>query len=67
MLQIADVIKEDLWPNPLSYFNTVIYHSFVVSPYFLFKLRNFKALFNSDLLLCRILMMNLREMKLMKG
>jgi hypothetical protein len=23
-MQVAEIIKEDLWPNPLSYFNTVI-------------------------------------------
>lgn len=30
LLQVADIIKEDLWANPLTYFNNVSY-----SPFFL--------------------------------
>jgi hypothetical protein len=36
-MQVAEIIKEDLWPNPLSYFNTVIELFFVLFsfPFFL--------------------------------
>ena len=27
--QVADIIKEDLWPNPLKYFNNVRFFIFV--------------------------------------
>ena len=30
LLQVAEIIKEDLWPSPLSYFNTVIDLFFVL-------------------------------------
>lgn len=33
-LQIAEIIKEDLWPNPLKYFNNVIL--FIIICSFLF-------------------------------
>ena len=26
VLQVAEIIKEDLWPNPLKYFNNVIFY-----------------------------------------
>lgn len=27
-IQVAEIIKEDLWPNPLKYFNNVIFRIF---------------------------------------
>lgn len=30
-LQIAEIIKEDLWPNPLKYFNNVIFFIIICS------------------------------------
>ncbi|KAI3953916.1 hypothetical protein MKW98_017740, partial [Papaver atlanticum] len=34
--EVAEVIKEDLWPNPLKYFNNVSYwHLYCFSAYYI--------------------------------
>jgi hypothetical protein len=59
-MQVAEIIKEDLWPNPLKYFNNV--SVFVTA--LLINLNSLYLVLNFSLL-CRRLKMSSKEMKKM--
>ena len=62
-MQVAEIIKEDLWPNPLKYFNNVSIVAYIYLESFYLVLTLFAYIYLENIFLSGTYLLSLQEVE----